>query len=72
MNWDTLSGNWKQLKGAVQERWANLTDDDFDLALRDFRGGSVPVVRATPLWRPSERIGRRSSPPQTIEPRGAP
>jgi uncharacterized protein YjbJ (UPF0337 family) len=30
MNWDTLAGNWKQFKGAVQERWGDLTDDDFD------------------------------------------
>ena len=30
MNWDMLEGNWKQFKGAVQERWGDLTDDDFD------------------------------------------
>jgi uncharacterized protein YjbJ (UPF0337 family) len=30
MNWDMLQGNWKQFKGAVQERWGDLTDDDFD------------------------------------------
>ena len=30
MNWDTLKGNWKQLKGKVQEQWGDLTDDDFD------------------------------------------
>ena len=29
-NGDTLSGNWKQSNGAVQERWGDLTDDDFD------------------------------------------
>jgi uncharacterized protein YjbJ (UPF0337 family) len=28
MNRDTLAGQWKQLKGAVKERWARLTDDD--------------------------------------------
>ena len=30
MNWDRVEGNWKQLKGKVQEQWGNLTDDDFD------------------------------------------
>lgn len=31
MNWDQIAGNWKQLKGAVQERWGKLTDDDVDI-----------------------------------------
>ncbi len=30
MNWDRVEGNWKQLKGKVQEKWGDLTDDDFD------------------------------------------
>lgn len=30
MNWDTIKGNWKQLRGKVQEQWGELTDDDFD------------------------------------------
>jgi uncharacterized protein YjbJ (UPF0337 family) len=30
MNWDQVSGNWKQLKGKVQEKWGALTDDDMD------------------------------------------
>jgi uncharacterized protein YjbJ (UPF0337 family) len=30
MNWDQISGNWKQLKGKVQEKWGDLTDDDLD------------------------------------------
>ncbi|MBL8828789.1 MAG: CsbD family protein [Planctomycetaceae bacterium] len=28
MNTDTLAGQWKQLKGKIQERWSKLTDDD--------------------------------------------
>lgn len=28
MNWDQISGNWKQFKGSVKERWGKLTDDD--------------------------------------------
>jgi uncharacterized protein YjbJ (UPF0337 family) len=30
MNWDRVSGNWKQLKGKVKEKWGDLTDDDLD------------------------------------------
>jgi uncharacterized protein YjbJ (UPF0337 family) len=28
MNWDTLEGKWKQMKGKVREKWGKLTDDD--------------------------------------------
>ena len=28
MNWDRSEGNWKQLKGRVQQQWGKLTDDD--------------------------------------------
>ncbi len=31
MNWDQVAGNWKQLKGTVQEKWGKLTDDDLDV-----------------------------------------
>lgn len=31
MNWDRIEGNWKQLKGKVNEQWGRLTDDDFDV-----------------------------------------
>lgn len=30
MNWDRVEGNWKQLKGKIQEKWGDLTDDDLD------------------------------------------
>lgn len=30
MNRDQLEGNWKQLKGKVQQQWGKLTDDDID------------------------------------------
>jgi uncharacterized protein YjbJ (UPF0337 family) len=29
MNWDRVQGNWKQLKGVVQQKWGKLTDDQF-------------------------------------------
>ena len=28
MNKDQASGNWKQFKGTVKEKWGKLTDDD--------------------------------------------
>ncbi len=30
MNWDRVEGNWKQLKGKVKEKWANISDSDLD------------------------------------------
>ncbi|MHA7812852.1 MAG: CsbD family protein [Phycisphaerales bacterium] len=30
MNRDQLQGNWKQVKGKVQENWGKLTNDDLD------------------------------------------
>jgi uncharacterized protein YjbJ (UPF0337 family) len=31
MNSDQMKGKWKQMKGAVRERWGKLTDDDVDV-----------------------------------------
>ena len=28
MNWDQFEGKWKQVRGAVKQRWGNLTEDD--------------------------------------------
>lgn len=30
MNEDMLRGRWKQLRGQIQEKWGELTDDDLD------------------------------------------
>src|SRR3954454_21623563 len=30
MNWDRIAGNWKQMKGALKERWGKITDDELD------------------------------------------
>lgn len=30
MNRDIAEGKWKQLKGQIQEKWGELTDDDID------------------------------------------
>jgi uncharacterized protein YjbJ (UPF0337 family) len=31
VNSDQLQGKWKQVKGAVKEKWGKLTDDDIDV-----------------------------------------
>ncbi|MGE0658059.1 MAG: CsbD family protein [Reyranellaceae bacterium] len=28
MNWDRISGDWKQFKGQLKQSWGKLTDDD--------------------------------------------
>ncbi len=48
MNWDQVSGNWKQMKGKVQEKWGDLTDDDFD---------RIAGVRDQLIGRVQERYG---------------
>ena len=30
MNSDVLEGKWKQIKGRVQEKWGELTNDEVD------------------------------------------
>ncbi|APE07269.1 MULTISPECIES: CsbD family protein [Alteromonas] len=30
MNSDLIEGNWKEMKGKVQQKWGKLTDDDLD------------------------------------------
>lgn len=30
MNWDVIEGKWKEMKGAVREKWGELTDDELD------------------------------------------
>ena len=30
MNKDILQGQWKQIKGGIQEQWGKLTNDDLD------------------------------------------
>ncbi|HWP59436.1 MAG TPA: CsbD family protein [Candidatus Acidoferrales bacterium] len=31
MNWDRVSGQWKQLKGKAREKWGRLTNDELDV-----------------------------------------
>ena len=30
MNQDTFDGKWKQVRGAIRQRWADLTDDELN------------------------------------------
>jgi uncharacterized protein YjbJ (UPF0337 family) len=30
MNWDTVEGKWREMKGSIQAQWGRLTDDDLD------------------------------------------
>lgn len=30
MNWDQIQGNWKQMKGKIRQKWAEMTDDEYD------------------------------------------
>lgn len=31
MNWESVEGKWKQLKGSVRSEWGKLTDDDVEV-----------------------------------------
>jgi len=31
MNWQTVEGNWSEMKGKIKEAWGNLTDDELDV-----------------------------------------
>jgi uncharacterized protein YjbJ (UPF0337 family) len=31
MNWDQVTGKWKQFKGQVKQKWGKLTDDDLEV-----------------------------------------
>ena len=31
MNWETLKGNWTQLRGRIRMQWGKLTDDQLDV-----------------------------------------
>jgi len=31
MNWETVKGNWTQLRGRIRVQWGKLTDDQLDV-----------------------------------------
>lgn len=46
MNWDSVQGSWKELKGKVREKWGRLTDDEIDVIAgrRDQLEGTIQRV----------------------------
>ena len=56
MNWDVISGQWKQLKGEAQQRWGKLTDSDWDRieGQREQLVGRCKSSMASSRTRPSE------------------
>jgi uncharacterized protein YjbJ (UPF0337 family) len=48
MNWDTIEGKWKDVKGTLRQKWAKFTDDDVE-----YIGGSKDRF----LGRLQERYG---------------
>lgn len=31
MNWETIKGNWTELRGRIRMQWGRLTDDQLDV-----------------------------------------
>lgn len=31
MNWESIEGKWRQVRGTIREKWGKLTDDDLDV-----------------------------------------
>ncbi len=31
MNWDSVSGKWRELEGKLRSKWGKLTDDDLHI-----------------------------------------
>jgi uncharacterized protein YjbJ (UPF0337 family) len=46
MNWNTIEGKWKQLRGHVTEEWGKLTDDRLGIVAgrRDQSAGRFQVT----------------------------
>jgi len=46
LNWDHIKGNWKQLKGKVQEKWGKLPNDHIDVVAgkRERLAGNIQEV----------------------------
>ncbi len=53
MNWDVAKGNWKQMKGQVQQKWGKLTNDDLDIMKASGKNSSADSKNdtATPATR---------------------
>jgi len=52
MNWDRIEGNWKQLKGKIQQQWGKLTDDHLDVIAgkREHLSGKIQEMYGITPW----------------------
>lgn len=75
MNWDQIAGKWKQMQGAVRQKWAKLTDDDLEFIAgsRDRFTGRLQerygLAREDAERQLDEWQASVTEPPRTAEPR---
>lgn len=60
MNREILTGNWRQLKGLVLEKWGRITDDDFMVleGKQEYWAGEMMEARGIAIEE-SQRRSRR-------------
>ena len=60
MNWDTVSGNWLELKGRLREKWGKLTDQDLESigGMKDQLIGALELRYGFERERASQEIDR--------------
>ena len=59
MNNDILEGKWKQLKGSVQAKWGEITDDEFD-QVKGNRERLIGLVQEK-YGKKKDDVGKRST-----------
>jgi uncharacterized protein YjbJ (UPF0337 family) len=73
MNWETLKGNWTQLRGRVRMQWGKLTDDQLDVieGRRDLLLGKLQEAygvteeeadRQVQAWEREQLAGEKAAP----------
>jgi len=64
MNWDQITGDWKQLQSKVKEKWGKLTDDDLTTIAgqREHLAGLLQKGTGTQRTRPrgTQRVFRKA------------
>jgi uncharacterized protein YjbJ (UPF0337 family) len=69
--WNTLKGNWNQLKGRVREKWGLLTNDDLEhiAGLKDRLVGKIQERYGKNKWEEAniERELRAMNQPTTTK-----
>ena len=72
MNWDTVAGNWKQMKGKAKQKWAKLTDDDLIISTASASSFSGVSRSATASRRISPKGSSEGLGTHALERRGFP